>query len=98
MIHRAGLAIVVAATCVLASGAPADAAFVGPDHYLCYRAALAKGQPAFPKGLSKVLDDRIEGARAFGVTKITTICNPADRDGSGTAHPSIHLEGFAIKK
>jgi hypothetical protein len=66
------------------------------DHYLCYKAALAKRQPKFPKGLMKPLEDQF-GAAQFDVKKIVAICNPADRDGSGTAHPDVHLQGFAIK-
>jgi hypothetical protein len=67
------------------------------DHYLCYKAALAKRQPKFPKGLTKPLEDQFGAAQTFDVKKIVAICNPADRDGSGTAHPDVHLQGFAIK-
>src|SRR4051794_26148524 len=82
-------ALVVAPVAAIAGG--------GADHYLCYRAGLAKGAPRLPKGATKTLADRF-GTETFGVTGIKTVCTPIDRDGSGVAHPSIHLEGYAIRK
>ena len=82
----------------MASGIAAASAMASvPDHYLCYRAVLAKRQAKFPKGISTTLDDAEGGPRPFEVKKITAICNPVDRDGSGTATPPVHLEAFAIK-
>lgn len=92
--------VVAAASAVtvgmLALAAVAVGAVTGPDTYLCYKAALAKGQPKLPKGTTKSLDDRF-GARTFAVTKIAAICNPADRDRAGISNPAVHLESFAIK-
>lgn len=83
----------------LTLGAPAFAGALpqSPDHYLCYKAGLAKGQPKLPKGTTRTLLDRFAGPVAFDVKKIVAVCAPADRDGSGVAHPTIHLESYAIK-
>src|SRR4051812_30641055 len=87
----AAIALATVAACVLASPAAAT------DHYLCYRAGLAKGQAHFPKGITTALADRF-GTQTFGVAAITSVCTPVDRDGSGIAAPSVHLEGYAIRK
>ncbi|MBI3769202.1 MAG: hypothetical protein HY271_12045 [Deltaproteobacteria bacterium] len=68
-----------------------------PDHYLCYKAARAKGQPKFSKGATTALEDQLGGPLTFDVVKIAAICNPVDRDGSGVVHPDVHQEGFKIK-
>lgn len=93
---RARQAALIAAVALLA---PAALAFgtSAPDHYLCYKAVLAKGQAKMPKGLTSVLEDALAGPQAFALVKITAVCNPADRDGSGIAHAPVHLEGLAIK-
>jgi hypothetical protein len=89
-----------AASCLLvaaaAVGAEAGIVTSSPDHYLCYKAALARGQDRLPKDLAKSLEDRFGGPQTFDVKKVVAICNPADRDGSGTSHPAVHLEGYAI--
>ena len=75
-----------------ASAVPA----LGADHYLCYKAALAKDQPRFLPA-TKNLEDRFGGPQTFTATKIVTVCNPADTNGSGIAQPTVHQEGFTIK-
>src|SRR4051812_36590567 len=89
---------VLAAVVALVVAAPvASIASATADHYLCYRAGLAKGSLRFPKGVTKTLADRV-GTETFGIAGIKTVCTPVDRNGSGVAHPSVHLEGFAIRK
>lgn len=65
------------------------------DHFLCYKAKLAKGQPKFEVG-SKTLTDQFE-TMSFSVKKIVSICNPVDKNGEGIAFPEIHEQGFSIK-
>src|SRR5436190_22921402 len=92
---RIGVLAVVAA---LVGRAPvASIASATADHYLCYRAGLAKGSLRFPKGVTKTLADRV-GTQTFGITGIKTVCTPVDRNGAGVAHASIHLEGYALRK
>ena len=48
------------------------------DAYLCYKAALARGETPLPKGTTVSLSDAIvAGPQSFDVAKATTICNPA---------------------
>src|SRR5262249_28403444 len=95
MRRPAGTLVIVVA--VIAAWVSVRAAIVPTvDQYLCYKAALAKGETKLPKGLTTTLTDRIGGTRTFAVKRVTAICNPADRDGSGIAHVLVDLEGVAL--
>lgn len=65
------------------------------DSYLCYKAALAKGQPKFEAG-SNALTDPLGGPQSFDVKSIASICAPADVNGTGVSRPEVHQEGFKI--
>lgn len=76
---------------------------IGPptdvDSYLCYKAALARGEEKLPRGTTVALADQIvPGPIDFSVTKATTLCNPASVDGSTVIEASAHREGFAVKR
>lgn len=69
------------------------------DAYLCYKAALARGQEKLPKGTTVTLgDELVPGPLDFGVTRATSICNPAAVNGGTVNEPTAHQEGFAIKR
>ena len=65
------------------------------DSYLCYKAALAKGQPKFAT-TSRALTDPLGGPQSFDVKSIASICSPADVNGTGVGSPEVHQEGFKI--
>lgn len=65
------------------------------DSYLCYKAALAKGQPKF-SATSSTLTDALGGPQAFDVKSIASVCAPADVNGTGVGSPEVHQEGFKI--
>lgn len=66
------------------------------NHYMCYQAALAKGQPKFA-GDTKSLQDQFAGPQPFDVKKIVEICNPADKNSEGIPYPLVHEEGYQIR-
>lgn len=68
---------------------------VPSDHFLCYKTALAKGQPKF-LAVSKSLKDQFGGPESFDVKAVVSICNPADKNNEGTRFPDVHEEGFKI--
>jgi len=65
------------------------------DAYLCYKAALAKGQPKFA-ATSSALADPLGGPQSFDVKSIASICAPSDVNGTGIGSPDVHQEGFKI--
>jgi Bacterial Ig-like domain (group 3) len=65
------------------------------NSYLCYKAALAKGQPKFVASSSALLDP-LGGPQSFEVKSIASICAPADVNGAGINDPGVHQEGFKI--
>ena len=69
------------------------------DAYLCYKAALARGETPLPKGTTVSLSDAIvAGPQSFDVKKATTICNPASVNASSVIEPTAHQEGFQVKR
>jgi hypothetical protein len=79
--------------------APSVAPPTNIDSYLCYKAALAPGDAALPKGTTVALSDAlVPGPLDFGVTKAVTLCNPASVNGSTVLESTAHQEGFAIKR
>ena len=69
------------------------------DAYLCYKAALAKGETPLPKGTTVVLSDAIvAGPQGFDVKKAISICNPASVDSSTVIEPSAHQQGYQVKR
>ena len=66
------------------------------DAYMCYKATLSKGQPAFT-ATSPSLTDQLGGPQQFDVTQIVTICNPANTTGAAPLHPLVHQRGVQIK-
>ena len=96
MARRVGAFLLIAAA--VGAGRVAVRAAVVPtvDQYLCYKTALAKGEAKLPKDLTTSLNDRLGGVQTVDVKRVASICNPASRDGSGIAHPDVHLEGLAI--
>ncbi|HEY2388611.1 MAG TPA: hypothetical protein VGK30_16770 [Candidatus Binatia bacterium] len=82
----------------IVSARPAVAGLsAGPDAYLCYKAAIAKGQQKVAKDLTALVDDALGDARTVDVKEIVALCNPVSRDGSAVSLPDVHLESFAIK-
>ena len=72
-------------------------AAAGPgDAYMCYKAKLSKGQPKFAPTTAS-LKDQLGGPQTYDVTKIVTICNPADTTGVAPQHPLVHQLGVQIK-
>lgn len=65
------------------------------DAYLCYKAALAKGQPKL-QASSSALTDPLGGPQSFDVKSIASVCAPADVNGTGVGRPDVHQEGFKI--
>ena len=65
------------------------------DSYLCYKAALAKGQPKLA-ATSSALTDPLGGPQSFDVKSIASICAPSDVNGTGVGSPEVHQEGFRI--
>ena len=65
------------------------------NSYLCYKAALAKGQPKFVAS-SSVLTDPLGGPQSFDVKSIASVCAPADVNGTGLGSPEVHQEGYKI--
>ena len=65
------------------------------DSYLCYKAALAKGQPKL-SATSSALTDPLGGPQSFDVKSIASICAPSDVNGTGVGSPEVHQEGFRI--
>lgn len=69
------------------------------DAYVCYKAALARGETPFPKGTTVALSDAIvAGPQSFDVKKATTICNPASVNASSVIQPTAHQEGYQVKR
>jgi len=69
------------------------------DGYLCYKAALARGEVKLPKGTTIALaDELVPGPLDFDVTRAVSICNPASVNGSTVVESSAHQEGFAVKR
>lgn len=69
------------------------------DAYLCYKAALARGETPLPKGTTVSLSDAIvAGPQSFDVKKATTICNPASVNASSVIEPTAHQEGYQVKR
>jgi hypothetical protein len=66
------------------------------DAYMCYKAKLSKGQPAFT-ATGPTLMDQLGGPQTFDAKKIVTICNPADTTGSAPQNPLVHQLGVQIK-
>lgn len=65
------------------------------NSYLCYKAALAKGQPKFVAS-SSALTDPLGGPQSFDVKSIASVCSPADVNDTGVGNPDVHQEGFKI--
>jgi len=65
------------------------------DSYLCYKAALAKGQPKL-EASSSALTDPLGGPQSFDVKSVASVCAPADVNGAGVGSPEVHQEGFKI--
>src|SRR5262245_52602237 len=69
------------------------------DHYLCYKASLSKGEPAFAK-TPRLLVDQLQN-QSFDVTAVVSLCNPATKTyNSATeppAFPAVHQQGYQIK-
>jgi len=69
------------------------------DAYMCYKAALARGEAKLPAGTTITLSDElVPGPQDFAVTRAITICNPASVNGSTVEEPTAHQEGYAIKR
>jgi hypothetical protein len=65
------------------------------DHYLCYKATLAQGQPKFT-AVQKKLQDQF-GAGGFDVTKIKALCNPAQKNKEPPpSRPDVHEVNYQL--
>jgi len=72
------LALAALAAVMLSSVSPAASQTPPGDHYFCYKAGLAPGQPKFTPA-QKTLEDQF-GTLVFDVKKITSLCNPAQKN------------------
>lgn len=69
------------------------------DAYLCYKAALARGETPLPNGTTVALSDAVvAGPQDFDVKKAITICNPASVNASSVLEPTAHQEGYQVKR
>ncbi|MBY0277442.1 PQQ-dependent sugar dehydrogenase [Candidatus Binatia bacterium] len=69
------------------------------DAYLCYKAALARGEAPLPKGTQVALSDAVvPGPQSFDVKKAITLCNPASVNASSVIEPTAHQEGYQVKR
>ena len=93
---RCALLRLAALAAVMLSRVPPAAGQAAPgDHYLCYTAGLAPGQPRFTR-VQKTLDDQF-GTLVFDVKKIASLCNPAQKGAEPPpAHPTVHQVGYQI--
>jgi hypothetical protein len=87
----AALAAILAAAPTAAQSPPPDV-----DHYLCYRAVLASGSPAFTP-LPRTLLDQLPPAITYDLRRVVTLCNPADKNAEGTVHPHVHQVGYRLR-
>lgn len=74
----------------LATAAAASAAVPPGDAYLCYKAALAAGQPKFTPA-QKTLQDQF-GTLVVDVKGFAVLCNPTQT----AAYPAVHAVGYKI--
>ena len=65
------------------------------DHFLCYKAKTAKGSKFEPVLGIELVDQFEEGL--FDAQKLTSVCNPADKNGEGVHDDVTHLVGYQIK-
>jgi hypothetical protein len=79
----------VAGLLAVATTAPAQPTPPG-DPYLCYKAAIAAGQPKFTP-VQKTLLDQF-GPLVADVKGVVTLCNPTQT----AAHPTVHAVGYKI--
>jgi hypothetical protein len=80
--------LMTAMLAVLLLSGPSGAQMAPGDGYLCYKAALAKGQPKF-NSVEKTLEDQFWKSTA-DVDGFTSLCNPL----LPAQHPSVHEVGY----
>ncbi len=66
------------------------------DHFLCYKAKSAKGEPKFER-LDVDLDDQF-GATTKTVKKPKFLCTPVAKDGEPVIDPASHLVCYEVKR
>ncbi len=66
------------------------------DHFLCYEAKSAKGEPKFER-LDVDLDDQF-GATTKTVKKPKFLCTPVAKDGEPVIDPAGHLVCYEVKR
>ncbi len=74
--------------------APAPVAAL--DHFLCYKAKSARGEPKFERR-EVDLDDQF-GATTKTVKKPKFLCTPVAKDGEGIINPAGHLVCYEVKR
>ncbi len=102
------IAIAILAALTLASSVAAGATTAN-DHYLCYTARKARpprGAAAFPRFEPRAgvtVTDALSSAlpndqHLVDLTKSTTLCVPANKNGEGIVDTETHLEGYKAKR
>jgi hypothetical protein len=80
-----------------AGGAPAYAG-TNVDHYKCYKAKLAKGQPKFTAPSPPTVTDQFyTGGQLFNVKKVTKLCNPVSANGGAVQNSVSHLVCYQVR-
>ncbi|MFQ5989749.1 MAG: hypothetical protein ACE5K9_07530 [Candidatus Methylomirabilales bacterium] len=65
------------------------------DHFLCYEAKTAEGEPKFERR-SVTLEDQF-GSVQMTVRKPEFFCNPVEKNGEGIPDPALHLTCYKIR-
>lgn len=92
------IAVVALSAALVSGAAPARAAEVPADSFLCFMAGSAKNKKLTPiSGAPVEVEDRF-GDQRFVMRRLATLCNPAGIDGGVRSHDTIHLVGVTIKK
>lgn len=92
------ISVIAPFVALVAVAAPARAAEIPPDSFLCFMAGSAGSKKLSPiSGAVVEVEDRF-GDQRFAMRRLATLCNPAGIDGGARSHDTIHLVGVTIKK
>jgi hypothetical protein len=93
------VSLLVPSNKVPGSGGAPPYAGTNVDHYKCYNAKLAKGQPKFtpPSTPQTVTDQFYPSGQVFNVKKVTKLCNPVSANGGTIQDSDSHLVCYQVK-
>lgn len=66
------------------------------DHYQCYQAHLAAGQPRLPRTTVALANELQSHSARLG--RPVAFCNPVDHDGEGVVSPATHLACYQVRE